>query len=38
MRISHDIRANAAEQEQAVELGMKQKSEEFLAGGAAIYR
>jgi phosphomethylpyrimidine synthase len=32
MRISHDVR------EQAIELGMRQKSEEFRAGGAEIYR
>jgi len=37
MRISHDVRAFAAEQ-QEIELGMKQKSEEFVAGGAQIYR
>ncbi|MDP8937141.1 MAG: phosphomethylpyrimidine synthase ThiC, partial [Actinomycetota bacterium] len=36
MRISHDVRAYAEKQE--IELGMKQKSEEFLAGGAEIYR
>ena len=36
MRISHDVRAYAEQQE--IELGMKQKSEEFLAGGAEIYR
>jgi phosphomethylpyrimidine synthase len=41
MRISHDIRRYAADhgvdEEQAVELGMKEKSAEFVAGGAEIY-
>ena len=36
MRISHDIRAQASAS--VVELGMKQKASEFLAGGAQLYR
>jgi phosphomethylpyrimidine synthase len=32
MRISHDVR------DQAIELGMRQKAEEFVAGGSEIYR
>jgi phosphomethylpyrimidine synthase len=42
MRISHDVRAYAAEhgveEGQAIELGMKAKSAEFLDAGAEIYR
>ncbi len=48
MKISHDIRDRAAlgdwaaahgvDEEQAIELGMKEKSAEFVAGGAEIYR
>jgi phosphomethylpyrimidine synthase len=47
MKISHDIRDRAAlgdwasahgvDEEQAIELGMKEKSAEFVAGGAEIY-
>jgi phosphomethylpyrimidine synthase len=41
MKISHDIRDYAAAhgvgEEQAIELGMKEKSAEFVAGGAEIY-
>ena len=41
MKISHDIREYAAahgvDEEQAIELGMKEKSAEFVAGGAEIY-
>ena len=41
MKISHDIREYAAahgvDAEQAIELGMKEKSAEFVAGGAEIY-
>ncbi|MFN2503920.1 MAG: phosphomethylpyrimidine synthase ThiC [Acidimicrobiales bacterium] len=42
MRISHDVRAYAEAhnlgEEEAVELGMKEKSAEFVAGGSEIYR
>ena len=42
MRISHDVRAYAATHgvgaDEAIELGMKEKSAEFLAGGAQVYR
>jgi phosphomethylpyrimidine synthase len=42
MKISHDIREYAAahgvDEAQAIELGMKEKSAEFVAGGAEIYR
>ena len=41
MKISHDIRdyaaAHGVDAEQAIELGMKEKSAEFVAGGAEIY-
>ena len=41
MKISHDIREYAAahgvDEAQAIELGMKAKSAEFVAGGAEIY-
>jgi phosphomethylpyrimidine synthase len=41
MKISHDIRdyaaAHGVDEEQAIELGMKEKSAEFVAGGAEIY-
>ncbi|MEA2973109.1 MAG: phosphomethylpyrimidine synthase [Actinomycetota bacterium] len=41
MKISHDIRdyaaAHGVDPEQAIELGMKEKSAEFVAGGAEIY-
>jgi phosphomethylpyrimidine synthase len=42
MKITQDVRDYAAAQgvaeEAALEAGMKQKSEEFLAGGAQVYR
>jgi phosphomethylpyrimidine synthase len=42
MKISHDIRdyakAHGVDEEQAIELGMKEKAAEFVAGGAEIYR
>ncbi|MEA2825764.1 MAG: phosphomethylpyrimidine synthase [Actinomycetota bacterium] len=41
MKISHDIRdyaaAHGVDAEQAIEMGMKEKSAEFVAGGAEIY-
>ena len=41
MRISHDVRDYAAEhgvgEEQAIELGLKEKSAEFVAAGASVY-
>jgi phosphomethylpyrimidine synthase len=41
MRISADVRAYAeahgVDAEQAIELGMKEKSAEFVAGGASVY-
>jgi hypothetical protein len=36
MQISHDIRATA--RRQAVEIGLRSKADEFLAGGAELYR
>jgi phosphomethylpyrimidine synthase len=36
MRISHDLR-DAAKQEQLIQLGMREKSEEFLASGGEVY-
>jgi phosphomethylpyrimidine synthase len=42
MRITQDIREYAktlqVSDEQAIELGMKQKSEEFVAAGASVYQ
>ena len=42
MRISQDIRDYAAshgvDEEQAVELGLKEKADEFRAGGVSVYR
>ncbi|OKL35802.1 phosphomethylpyrimidine synthase ThiC [Domibacillus mangrovi] len=37
MRISHDLRKQAAEDEEFMEMGMKQKSEEFIETGSKIY-
>ncbi|MGG3449474.1 MULTISPECIES: phosphomethylpyrimidine synthase ThiC [Bacillaceae] len=37
MRISHDLRKQAAEDEDFMEIGMKQKSEEFIETGSKIY-
>jgi len=41
MRISHDVRAYAEAHgvgaEEAIELGMKEKAAEFVAGGSAVY-
>ena len=42
MRISHDVRdyakAHGVSDEQAIELGMKEKSAEFVAAGSNVYR
>ncbi|MGH9156523.1 MAG: phosphomethylpyrimidine synthase ThiC [Acidimicrobiales bacterium] len=42
MRISHDVRAYAAAHgvapEEAIEIGMAEKSAEFVSGGAEVYR
>jgi phosphomethylpyrimidine synthase len=42
MRISHDVRAYAASKGMdvatAVEIGLKEKSDEFRAAGAEVYR
>jgi phosphomethylpyrimidine synthase len=42
MRISQDVRAYAAERglapDEALVVGMKEKSAEFVAGGSQIYR
>jgi phosphomethylpyrimidine synthase len=42
MRISQDVREYALQHgvsaDEAIELGMKEKSAEFVAGGGAIYR
>jgi phosphomethylpyrimidine synthase len=41
MRISHDVRdyakAHNVSDEQAIELGMKEKSAEFVASGSEVY-
>ncbi|OMP67171.1 phosphomethylpyrimidine synthase ThiC [Domibacillus epiphyticus] len=37
MRISHDLRKQAANDEEIMEIGMKQKSEEFVQTGSKIY-
>ena len=42
MRITQDVRAYAAEQGlddwEAIELGLKEKADEFVATGAEVYR
>jgi phosphomethylpyrimidine synthase len=42
MKITQDVRDYAAQkridEQQAIEVGMKEKAEEFLKGGAEIYR
>jgi phosphomethylpyrimidine synthase len=41
MRISHDVRAYAeahgVSEDEAITLGMKEKSAEFVAGGSEVY-